>query len=43
MEKKNVSNEITEKFFSAYNNAKPLYPMRAFDKVNYCYASLETR
>lgn len=38
-----IPKEITEKFFSAYNNAKPLYKMRAFDKVNYCYASLEIK
>ena len=35
-----VPDEITEKYFKAFNAANPKYPMKAFDKVNYCYATL---
>lgn len=30
--------EITRQYFEAYNHANPLYPMTAFDNVNYCLA-----
>lgn len=30
--------EMTRQYFETYNQANPLYPMTAFDNVNYCLA-----